>query len=51
MEKIAEGKDGFENTAKFLPEGYNKKYKQTFRMISSNFSTYLFIHTEIFVPI
>lgn len=29
MEKISEGKDGFENTAKFLPDGYNKKYKTT----------------------
>lgn len=24
-EKIMDGVDGFENTAKFLPDGYNKK--------------------------
>lgn len=27
MEKITDGTDGFANTAKFLPDGYSKKYE------------------------
>lgn len=47
IDKITEGKDGFENTAKFLPDGYNKKYKRIFAPIFKLFLMQISIHRDL----